>query len=200
MVDDNKNLEDIYEIKTTKKTTNKDDKVEENTKIEKLNPNETRYINALNLKGEVYTIINGKNINVLTNNSLERIFNLMGKKIDKYYPYINYTTYSIEVVDTVLLPTLADQIFSDAENKKLPSLMDISSGNFIFVENKIQFVLNEEAKKKNEEKKKEEEERKQKEIEEEEKKKKEAEEEERKKKEAEEEEKKKRDAEEEEKK
>ena len=194
MVDENKNIEDIYETKITKRITNKDDKVEETTKNEKPIPNDLRYKNALNLKGEVYTIINGRNINILTKNTIERIFNLMGKNIDKYYPYINYTTYSIEVVDTVLLTTLSDQIFSDAENKKLPSLMDISSGNFIIVENKIQFVLNEEAKKEEEEKKKEEEERKKKEEEEEEeRKKKEAEEEEeRKKKEAEEEEERKR--------
>ena len=162
MVDENKNIEEVYEVKFTKKIKKSDDKTEESSKTEKPIPNDLRYKNALNLKGEVYTIINYKNINILSKSSLENIFKLMGINIDKGYPYINFTTFAIDVVDTVLLNTLSDQIFSDAENKKLPSLMDISYGNFNVVENKIQFVLNEEAKKKNEEKKKEEEERKKK--------------------------------------
>ena len=196
MVDENKNIEDVFETKITKKTTQKDDKVEESTKNEKPVPNDQRYKNAINLKGEVYTIINGNNINILRKDTLERILKLMGKTLDNGYPYINFTTYSIDVVDTVLLNTLSDQIFSDVDNKKLPSLMDISAGNFIIVENRIQFILNEEEKKKDEERKKEEEEKKKKEEEDE--KKRQEEEEEKKKKEAEEEEKKKKEAEEEE--
>ena len=74
----------------------------------------------------------------------------MGKNIDNGYPYLNFTIYSIDVVDTVLLTTLSDQIFSDVDDKKLPSLMDISQGNFNIVENRIQFVLNEEEKNKDE--------------------------------------------------
>ena len=130
MVDDNKNIEDIYDTKYTKRIKKSDDKIEETSKKEKPIPNDSRYKNAIELKGEVYTIINEKNINILTKNSLENIFRLMGKNLDKCYPYIDFTTYSIEVVDTVLLNTISDQIFSDAENKKLPSLMDISCGNF----------------------------------------------------------------------
>ena len=123
MVDENKNIEDIYEKKITKRKTKKDDKIEETSKKEKPIANDLRYKNALNFKGEVYIMINGKNINILNKNILEKIFKLMGKNIDKCYHYIDYTTYSIEVVDTVLLNTLSDQIFSDSENKKLPSLI-----------------------------------------------------------------------------
>ena len=148
MVDDNKNIEDIYDVKITKKVNKKGENIEENSKKEKPKPNDSRYKNALNLKGEAYTFINGKNVNIIKKDSLSKIFSLMGKNIDKSYPYLDYTIYSMEVVDTVLLQTLADQMFSDSENKKLPSLMDISCGNFNLVENKIQFILNEEEKKK----------------------------------------------------
>ena len=43
MVDENKNIEDVFEVKITKKTTKKDDKLEETSKTDKPIPNDTRY-------------------------------------------------------------------------------------------------------------------------------------------------------------